>query len=137
VCFGWWHPSWSTRYKPGDNSWMIKGSGSAYDKWNISVFSYGTYIMYRLTKSLWPPVKLSMWWLTLGQETLYNSIACMTHQNMNQYFINMTLILNYKFRIITSWCKKRQPYLSNIVFLRSVNIHWFFPSSVKNFSYCF
>jgi hypothetical protein len=32
-----YHPSCYCRYKPGDNSWMRKGPGSAYDKWNISV----------------------------------------------------------------------------------------------------
>jgi hypothetical protein len=29
-----WHPMFYSSYKPGDKSWMRKGLGSAYDKWN-------------------------------------------------------------------------------------------------------
>ena len=32
-----WQLSCYSSYKPGDESWVRKGQGSAYDKWNISV----------------------------------------------------------------------------------------------------
>jgi hypothetical protein len=39
-----WHMFRYSSYKVDDKSWMRKGPGSAYDKWNISVVICDTYV---------------------------------------------------------------------------------------------
>jgi hypothetical protein len=46
-----WPPSCYISYKLNDKPWMRKVTGSACDKWNITVVIYETDIPYRLSMS--------------------------------------------------------------------------------------